>query len=70
MDARGRNNGVLIPLSLRPEVISVHSQPVAARVEVRDPQLSFVHSVVNLIKECVDFGFTLMKVFSKERFLC
>ena len=51
VDARGRNNGVLIPLSLRPEVISVHSQPVAARVGVRDLQYSLVHSVVNRTKE-------------------
>ena len=51
MDARERSNGVAILLSLRPGVISVHSQPVAARVEVRDLQFSLVHSVVNVTKE-------------------
>ena len=54
MDAQERSNGVTIPLSLRPEVISVHSQPVAARAEDRDLQLSLVHSVVNLTKESAE----------------
>ena len=54
MDARERSNGVTIPLSLRLREISIHSQPDAARAEDRDLQLSLVHSVVNLIKECAD----------------
>ena len=54
MDARERSNGVTIPLSLRPGVISVLSQPDTARAEDRDLQLSLVHSVVNLIKECAE----------------
>ena len=51
MDARERNNGVIIPLSLRPGVISVHSQPDTVRAEDRDPQLRHVHSVVDLTQE-------------------
>ena len=54
MDARERNSGVIIPHSLIPGMISVHSQPDAVRVEDRDPQLRPVHSVVNLIRECVE----------------
>ena len=52
MDARERSNGVINPLSLRPGVISAHSQRDALRVEDRDPQFRHAHSVVNLIREC------------------
>ena len=48
VDARERNNGVIIPHSLIPEGNSVHSYRDAVRVEDRDPQLRHVHSVVNL----------------------
>ena len=54
MDARERNSGVIIPLSLIPGMISVHSQPDAVRVEDRDPQLRHVHSVVDITPECAE----------------
>ena len=52
MDTQERNNGVIIPRSLRPRVIIVHSPRDALRVEDRDPQLRLlrlVHGVVNLM---------------------
>ena len=54
MDARERNSGEIIPHSLIPGMISVHSQPDAVRVEDRDPQLRHVHSMGDLTPECAE----------------
>ena len=59
MDARERNSGVIIPLSLIPGMISVHCQPDAVRVEDRDPQLRHVHSVGDLTPECAELVLVL-----------
>ena len=59
MDARGKSNGVLIPHSLRLEMISVHCQPDAVRVEDKDPQLRHVHSVGDLMPEYAELVLVL-----------
>ena len=59
MDARERNSGVIIPLSLIPGMISVHIQKDAVRAEDRDPPLRHVHSVVNLTREYVELVLVL-----------
>ena len=52
MDAQERNSGVIILHSLTPEVIIVHSTQGAARIGDRDPQLSLLrlmHNMLNLM---------------------
>lgn len=54
MGARGKSNGVVIPLSLRLEVISVRRHPDAVMAEDRGPQFRHVHDVVGLTEESAE----------------